>query len=116
MIPTDLLDTKIINNQHELDRMPYVLPQARGGGSLKISSLVKPLAQQIVSQLAVLRKSISATNHLKIAPTLVLVSLQAILCTKLVGDLCILDLHILGPSHQGLKVEICGVKASKFGA
>jgi len=50
MLAADLLDTKIINYQAELDKTPLVAPQAGSGGSLVISLLLETDGELVVGQ------------------------------------------------------------------
>ena len=69
IIAGGVLDTKIVDDKHELDRACIVLPQPKNNFALSISSCIEMLFQ-VMPEAAGLRKAIHAANTMDVYPTI----------------------------------------------
>jgi hypothetical protein len=68
----NILHPKVINNETELDRTPFVAPEARGGFGFVISFSKKAGLEEIVGKNPGLGKAITALANVKVNPTVML--------------------------------------------
>jgi hypothetical protein len=72
MFEPNILDPKVINNETELDGMPFVVPEARGGFGFVISFSKKVGLEEIIGKNAGLGKAITAQANFKVNPFVML--------------------------------------------
>ena len=107
---------KVINYKHELDWPPGMFPQACGSWCFEVSGFVEPRADEIISELAGLRKPIGTTNNFKVDPVVMRIVCQIVFLTEFRRNVCVFDENVLRSGHWRLEVKVCGVEAGEFGA
>jgi hypothetical protein len=65
---SDVFYTKVIYDEAELDGMPFVAPETRGGFSFIVAFSKKAGPEEIVSQNAGLRQAIAASANFEVDP------------------------------------------------
>ena len=120
MLFANILDAEVVHDKDELDGTPCVAPKPWGGGRFVVATGVQPFAKEVVRELAGLRQSVGAADHLEKDPPLVHkwgVGAKVVLVPEFLGDVGVFDLNIFFSFHLGgLKIEISGIKARKLGA
>ena len=113
----DIFDAEVVDNQHELDRAPGVAPEPGCRRGFMVAGGVEALAQEVVGELAGLRKSVGAADDLEVHPLVADECVEVVLGAELLGDVCIFYADVLLAFHLGrLEVEVARVEAGKLGA
>jgi len=115
MLFANVFDTKVINNENELDRTPFVLPQSRRCGAFIIASLFKSPAEEVVGQFSTLWQAIASSYNFIVYPSIVDKRQQIVFVNDLLGNVRELDADILWTFHRGLEIKVLGIKTNKFG-
>ena len=105
---------KIINYKHELDWPPGMFPQACGSWCFEVSGFVEPRAEEIISELAGLRKAIGTTNNFKVGPAVMLIARQIVFLTEFRRNVCVFDANVLRLGHWRLEVKFAALKQANL--
>jgi hypothetical protein len=113
MFNTNVLHTKIIHNEAELQRTPLVAPEARGG-----SCFIEPLGnktspQKIIGKDASLGKTITSLTNFEVFPTIAVPTSEVVFLDEFIRDVGELDAHIFGIWHRSVKVEVLEINGAK---
>ena len=104
---------KVINNETELDGMPFVVPETRGGFRLKVTFSKKVGLEEIVGQNAGLGKAIAVLANFKVDPAIAVRACRLVLLNEIRWDVCDFDADILGVGHWGIEVEVLEVDGAE---
>jgi hypothetical protein len=103
---SNLINTKVINNETELDETPFVVPETRGGFSFIVTFSKKAGSEEIVGQNAGLGKAIAALDNFEVDPTVMVSTRKLVLLNEFCWDVCDFDVDILrGRALGGINVE-----------
>ena len=102
---TDILYTKIINYQNELDRTPLVSPETWSGGGMIVASGVQTLFEETVSEDSGLGQAINAATNFEINPAVVSEGEQIIFVNELVRNIGELDADVFGMIERSCEIE-----------
>jgi hypothetical protein len=89
---------KIINNESELDRTPFVAPETWGGFCLVISFSKKAGLEEIVGKIASLGKAIAAMANFEVHPGIMLLTFKFVFLKEFQWYVCDFDADIFGKS------------------
>jgi len=104
---SNIFYTKVIHYEAELDGMPFVEPEARGGFSLVVVAFSKKVGlEEIVGHNAGLGKAIAASANFEVDPTIAVTTRKLVFFNKFGRDVCDFDVDILRIGHWGIKVEV----------
>ncbi len=92
----NILHPKVINDETELDGMPFVVPEVWGGFGFVISFSKKAGLEAIVDENASLGKAITALANLEVDPTVMLTTLKFVLLNEYCHNLCNFNADIWG--------------------
>jgi hypothetical protein len=95
---SNIFDTKVVNKETELDGMPLVAPETRGGSHFIVAFGNKAGLKQIVGKDASLGKSITALVDFKVNPTITITVLthEFVLLDEFSWNVCDFDADISG--------------------
>jgi hypothetical protein len=99
----NILHTKVVNYETELDGMPFVMPEAWGGFGLIISLSKKAGSEEIVGKNASLGKAIPALANLKVDPPVTIMTLKFVLLNEFCLDVSNFNVDIIGVWHWNIK-------------
>ena len=116
MFNSNIFYTRVIHYEAELDGMPFVVPEARGGFSLIVAFSKKARSEEIVGQNASLGKAVAALANFKVDPTVVVSTHKLVFFNKFSRDVCDYDVDILRIGHWGIKVEVLEVDGAELRA
>jgi hypothetical protein len=109
----NILHPKIINYETELDRTPFVVPEAWGGFGLVISLSKKAGLEEIVGKNAGLGQAITVLANLKVDPPVTIVTLKVVLLNEFCQNISNFNLDVFGVWHWSIKVEVLEVDGSE---
>jgi hypothetical protein len=105
---------KFINNETELDGMPFLVPEAQGGFSFVIYFSKKVGSEEIVfGKNAGLGKAITALENFKVNPIVMLTTFKFVLLNEFCWNVCDLNADIVRVRHWGIKVEVFEVNGAE---
>jgi len=111
---SNLINTKVINNETELDETPFVVPETRGGFSFIVTFSKKAGSEEIVGQNAGLGKAIAALDNFEVDPTVMVSTRKLVLLNEFCWDVCDFDVDILrGRALGGINVEVLEVDGTE---
>jgi len=111
---SNIFYTKVIHYKAELDGMPFVVPEARGGFSLVVAFSKKAGLEEIVGQNASLGgKAIAASANFEVDPTVTVRPHKLVFFNKFGRDVYDFDADILRIGHWGIKVEVLEVDGAE---
>jgi len=110
---SNIFHTKVIYNEAELDEMPCVAPEARGGFSFIIAFSKKTKSEEIVCQNAGLGMAIAAVANFEVDPTIAVSTHQLVLFNEFCWDVCDFDADILRIGRWGIEVEVLEVNGAQ---
>jgi hypothetical protein len=110
---TNILHSKVINDETELDGMPFVAPKAQGGFGFVISFSKKAGSEEIIGNNVSLGKAITALANFKVNPIVMLTTLKFVLLNEFRQNVCNFNADIFRVRHQSIKVEVFEVDGAK---
>jgi hypothetical protein len=108
----NVLHPKVTNDETELDRMPFVAPEAWGGFSFVISFSKKAGLEEIVGKNASQGKAITALANFKVNPTIMLATLEFVLLNEFFRNVCNFNADIFRVRHWSIKVDVLEVNGA----
>ncbi len=109
----NILHPKVINNETELDGMPFVAPEARGGFSFVISLSKKAGSEEIVGKDAGLGKAITALANFEVNPTIPLATFKFVFLNEFCRNVCNFNADIFRVRHWSIEVDILEVDGAE---
>ncbi len=109
----NILHPKVINDETDLDGMPFVVPEARGGIGFVISLSKKGGLEEIVGKNAGLGKAVTALANFKVNPTITLPNFKFVFLNEFCQNVCNFNVDILRVRHLGIKVEVLEVDGAE---
>jgi hypothetical protein len=94
-----ILYPKVINDETELDGMPFVAPEAWGGFSFVISFSKKAGLEEIVGKNTSLEKAMTALANVEVNPTVTLATLKFVLLNEFHWNVCNFNADIIRVRH-----------------
>ena len=116
MFDANIFDTKVINDETELDRTPFMMPEARGRERLIETFFDEARAKKIVGKDASLRETIAALANFEIHPAVTITSLEGLFLNELLRNVRHFDADIFWVRHGSVKVEVLEIDGAKEGA
>jgi hypothetical protein len=110
---SNILHPKVINYETELDGMPFVVPEGRGGVSVVISLSKKAGSEEIEGKNAGLGKAITALANLKVEPPVTIAILKVVLLNEFRWDVSNFNADVFGVWHHSIKVEVLEVNGAE---
>jgi hypothetical protein len=95
----NILQPKVINNEAELEGMPFVAPEAWGGFSLVISFSKKTGSEEIAGKNASLGKAITALANLEVDSPVTNATLKVVLLNEFRWNLSDFNGDVFGVWH-----------------
>ena len=111
---SDILNTKIINYQDELDRTPLVTPETWSGGGMIVASGVQTLFEETVSEDSGLGQTINAATNFEINPAVVCECEKIIFVDELVRNIGELNADVFGNIERSCEVEVFDIVTNEF--
>ena len=102
---------KVINNETELDRTPFVAPETSGGLSFIVTFRKKAGSEEIVGQYTGLGKAIAALANFEVDPIVAVPTSK--LESSMNSHVRDFDADILGVGHWGIEVEVLEVDGAE---
>ena len=65
---TKVFKNKVIYDETEIDRAPFMVPESRGGERLVVARKIEALGEEVIGKLAGLRKAVDAFAYLEVYP------------------------------------------------
>ncbi len=110
---THVFHTKVIYNEAELDRSPFVPPETRSGSRFVVSFGFEVGAKNIVGQDACLGKTITSLANFKVDPTIPILTGEIVFFNELRRNIRDLDADVFRVGHGLVKVEVLQVDKAK---
>ena len=101
--------TKVIDDEAELDGLPFVAPETRSGSRFVVSFGFKAGAKKIVGQDACLGKTITSLANFKVDPTIPILTGEIVFFNELRRNVRDLDADVFWVGHGSVKVEVLQV-------
>ncbi len=105
--------TKVIADEAELDWLPFVAPESRGGSRFIVALGFKAGAKQIVGQDTSLGKSITSLANFKVDPTILILTGEIVFFNELRRNVRDLDADLFWVGHGSVEVEVLLVNRAK---
>jgi hypothetical protein len=109
-----IFNPKIVNNQHEGDRMGEILPQTRCMPTLVISMGEEPFVEEFICQDSSLGKAPNGVAHFNINKPILCMFLQVVLLPCPGWEEGERHFHVLESVKWGRQVKILDVEAHEF--
>jgi hypothetical protein len=109
----NIFHPKVINNETELDGMPFVAPEAWGGGNLVISLSKKGRLEEIVGKNASLGKAITALTNLKVDPPITIATLKVVFLKEFHRNVNNFNADIFGVWYWSIEIDVLEVDGSE---
>ncbi len=106
---THVFNTKVIDNEAELDGLPCVGPETRSGSRFSVTFSLKAGAKEIVGQNACLGKTITPLANFKVDPTITIFIGEIVFCNELRRYVRDLDADVFRVGHGSVEVEVLQV-------
>jgi hypothetical protein len=110
---SDIFYSKVINNEAELDGMPFVAPEARGGFHLVVTFNKKAGSEEIIGEDASLGQTITTLANFKVDPTIAVHTCKLVFFHEFSGDIRDFDPDVLRVGHWGIEVEVLEVDGAE---
>ncbi len=111
---THVFNTKVINNEAELDGSPFVAPETRSGSRFVVTFGLKASAKEIVGQDACLGKTITSLASFKVDPTITILTGEIVFFNELCRYVQDLDADVFWVRHGSVEVEVLQVDQAKL--
>jgi hypothetical protein len=108
-----VLHTKVINDEAELDWLPFVAPESRGGSRFVVAFGFEASAKQIVGQDTSLGKTITSLANFKVDPTIPILTGEILFFNELRRNVQDLDADVFRVRHGSVEVEFFQVNRAK---
>jgi hypothetical protein len=109
----NIFDPKVIYDEAELDGVPFVAPEARGGISFIVTFGKEVRSEEIVGQDVGLGKAIAALANFEVDPTVVVTTRKLVLLNEFRWDVRDLDADIFWVGHWCVEVEVLEVNGAE---
>ncbi len=103
---TQVFNTKVIDNEAELDGLPFVAPETRSGSRFVVTFGLKAGAEEIVGQDACLGKTITSLANFKVDPTITILTSEIVFYNELSRYVRDLDADVFRVGHGSVEVEV----------
>ena len=110
----DILYSKIINYQDELDRTPLVTPETWSGGGMIVTSGVQTLFEETVSEDSGLGQAVNAATNFEINPAVVCEGEKIIFVDELIRNIGELNADVFGMIERSCEIEVFDIETSEF--
>ncbi len=109
----NILYPKVINNETELDGMPFVVPKAWGGIGLVISLSKKAGLEEIVGKNAGLGETITALANLEVDSPITIATLKVVFLDEFLWNISNFNADVFGVWHWSIEVEVLEVNGAE---
>ena len=107
MLNPHVFHSKVIHQEAELDRPPFVFPQTWGGECFVVSFQFQLCPQEVVGQDSCLWESVTPMSDFKLDPSIPVGSGRIVLCNKFIWDSRQFDPDVFLFAHRCVEVEVC---------
>jgi len=104
---------KVIHDEAELDRTPFVAPETRGGFNFIIAFSEKAGSEEIVGKDAGLGKAIAAAANFEVDPAIAVCTCKLVFLNEFIWDVGDFNADIFRIGHWGVKVEVLEVDGAE---
>ncbi len=105
--------TKVIDDEAELDWLPFVALETRSGSRFVVAFGFKAGAKKIVGQDTCLGKTITSLANFKVDPTITILTSEIVFFNELRRNVRDLDAEVFWVGHWGVEVEVLQVNRAK---
>jgi hypothetical protein len=109
----NILHPNVINNETELDGMPFVVPEAGGGVGLVISLSQKAGLEEIVGKNAGLEEAITALLNLEVDPPVTIMTLKIVFFNEFHRNVSNYNGDVFAIWHWSIKEEVLEVDGAE---
>jgi hypothetical protein len=117
MFNSDVFDTKVINDEAELEWTPFVAPKTLSGSSFVEALSNEVQLEKVIGKDASLGKSVTALANFKVDPAISVLAQEVVFLDQLIWDIRDLDVNIFRIRHRRVRIkvlEIDGAEPSSF--
>jgi hypothetical protein len=111
---SNILYTKVIYDETQLDEMPFVAPEARRGFNFIVAFSKKAGPEEIIGQNAGLKQAIAASANFGVDPTIMVSTSKLVFLNEFCWDVCDFGADILRIGHWGIEVEVLEVDVAEL--
>ncbi len=105
--------SKVIDNEAELDWLPFVAPETRSGSCFVVAFGFEAGAKKIVGQDTSLGKTITSLANFKVDPTILILTGDIVFFNELRQNVQDLDGDVFRVGHGSVEVEVLQVDRAK---
>jgi hypothetical protein len=109
----NIFDPKVIYDKAELDGVPFVAPETRGGISFIVAFGKEARSEEIVGQDVSLGKAKAALENFEVDPTVRVTTRKLVLLNEFRWDVGDLDANIFRVGHWHVEVEVLKVNGAE---
>ncbi len=103
---TNVLDSKVVNNECKHDGVPFVAAEPGGGGCNIVVKFGKAFLEEFVGKDACLGETVHATAHFKVDPGVVVNLVKLLLIDEFLGDVRKVDMNVLWLVKRGVQIGV----------
>jgi hypothetical protein len=111
---TNVLNSKVIDNEFKHDGSPLVMPETGVGGCLVVVGFGKAVLEEVFSKDVCLGETVHAMVHFKVDPGVTGKLVELVLVNEILGDISKLDVDVLWLVKGGVEIEILEVHGGKL--
>ncbi len=110
---SNIFNTKAINNEAELDGMPFVVPKSWQGVSFVVALSNMAGSKEIYGKDACLREIVTAVANFEVYPTILIATCEVVFKDEFIRDVGKIDSNIFRIGHGCVKVEVLEVDGAE---
>ena len=113
MVVANVLDSKVIHDEHKNDGSPFVVPEARHSGALVVAVGGKSFGEEVIGQFASLFEAIDAFCDLEVNPVVEGILGEIVLINEFLWDVRYVDADIFWTIERCAQIKVGEVVAGK---
>jgi hypothetical protein len=110
-----IFNTKVVDDEAELDGSPFVVPETRCRGRFIKTFSLEMGVEKIISCDACLGQAGATLADFKVNPSIMIQTNKLVFFGELVGDVQDFDANLVGLVHGSIKVEVLEVNGAEAG-
>jgi hypothetical protein len=117
MFNANVFDTKVIDNEVELEWTPFVVPKTQSESNFVEALSNEAQLEKDIDKYASLGKSETALANFKVNPAVLVLAQEVVFLDKLIWDIRDLDGNIFRIRHRRVQIEVLeidGAEPSSF--
>ena len=113
MFNANVFNTKVIQDESELEWTPFVVPKSRHESSFveALSNTVR--SEKVIGKDASLGKSVTALANFKVDPAILVLAQEIVFLDELVWDVRKLDANIFWIRHRSVQIEVLEINGAE---